>query len=231
MILGLWCWIWSWHRFFVCCATTRFDESMVVCRKRDGSVIGVLELLFVNLFFDPDIVLYVGDEVVIVSWLLDYQCYVLLWKVNGIIEYQARMTIASSDFMFFGLVWYFVDVEWYWFGEVFFGVDEFEYWDDFDDRDRDLYFLFFDFVQFIVLVYYWNFGVIYVNIGLMEMYVGWWDDALVYYRAVVVAAAQVGDVMIVVIVEVNQGFLFLCRCWFDGVGLCVVSAMFWLVGW
>jgi hypothetical protein len=75
----------------------------------------------------------------VISWLLDYHRHVLLRKVDGITEQQARTTIASSDLTLLGLVRHLALVEQYWFGEVFLGLSEISHWDDPDDRDRDFH--------------------------------------------------------------------------------------------
>ena len=89
--------------------------------------------------FDPEVAPYSGDERAVVSWLLDYHRHVLLHKVDGISEQQARTTIASSDLTLLGLVRHLAGVEQYWFAEVFLGLSEISHWDDPDDRDRDFH--------------------------------------------------------------------------------------------
>jgi hypothetical protein len=89
--------------------------------------------------FDPDVAPYAGDERTVVSWLLDYHRQVLLGKVAGITEEEARKTIASSDLTLLGLARHLGFVEQYWFGKVFLGLSETSHWDDPDDRDRDFH--------------------------------------------------------------------------------------------
>ena len=89
--------------------------------------------------FDPEVAPYGGDERIVISWLLDYHRHVLLRKIDGITEQQARTTIASSDLTLLGLVRHLAGVEQYWFGEVFLGLSEISHWDDPDDRDRDFH--------------------------------------------------------------------------------------------
>ena len=89
--------------------------------------------------FDPEVAPYSGDEPAVTGWLLDYQRYVLLRKVDGITEQQARMTIAASDLTLLGLVRHLAGVEQYWFGDIFLGLDETSHWHDPDDRDRDFH--------------------------------------------------------------------------------------------
>jgi Protein of unknown function (DUF664) len=99
----------------------------------------VPEVPFVVPPFDPDVAPYAGDERAVVNWLLDHHRHVLLRKVVGISEEQARRTIASSDLTLLGLVRHLAGVEQYWFGEVFLGLDETSHWDDPADRDRDFH--------------------------------------------------------------------------------------------
>jgi hypothetical protein len=94
---------------------------------------------FVDPPFDPDVAPYAGDEPAVVNWLLDYQRYVLLRKVDGITEDQARLTTAASDLTLLGLVRHLAGVEQYWLGQVFLGLSETLPWDDPDDRDRDFH--------------------------------------------------------------------------------------------
>jgi hypothetical protein len=89
--------------------------------------------------FDPDVAPYGAGEREVVNWLLEYQRYVLLRKVDGISEQEAWMTIASSDLNLLGLVRHLAGVEQYWFGHVFLGLNETLPWDDPDDRDRDFH--------------------------------------------------------------------------------------------
>ena len=89
--------------------------------------------------FDPEAAPYGGDEPAVVSWLLDYQRYVLLRKVAGITDQQARTTTAESDLTLLGLVRHLALVEQYWIGEIFLGLSETSLWDDPDDRDRDFH--------------------------------------------------------------------------------------------
>ncbi len=89
--------------------------------------------------FDPETAPYDGDEAAVVSWLLDYHRHVLLRKVDGITDTQARATIAASDLTLLGLIRHLAVVEQYWFGDVFLGSDEPSHWDDPDDRDRDFH--------------------------------------------------------------------------------------------
>ncbi len=89
--------------------------------------------------FDPEVSLYSGEERDVVNWLLDYQRYVLLRKVDGITEEQARMTTAESDLTLLGLVRHLAGVEQYWLGTVFLGLDESLPWDDPDDHDSDFH--------------------------------------------------------------------------------------------
>ena len=94
---------------------------------------------FVDPPFDSEVAPYVGDESAVVSWLLDYQRHVLLRKVDGITEQQARTTTAASDLTLLALVRHLALVEQYWIGEIFLGSDETSLWDDPDDRDRDFH--------------------------------------------------------------------------------------------
>ncbi len=89
--------------------------------------------------FDPDVAPYAGDECAVVSWLLDYHRHVLVRKVAGITDEEARTTVAPSDLTLLGLVRHLALVEQYWFGEVFLGLNETSHWDDPDDRDRDFH--------------------------------------------------------------------------------------------
>jgi Protein of unknown function (DUF664) len=89
--------------------------------------------------FDPDVAPYGGDERAVVAWLLDYHRHVLLRKVDGITDEQARTTTASSDLTLLGLVRHLALVEQYWFAEVFLGSTEPSHWDDPNDRDRDFH--------------------------------------------------------------------------------------------
>ena len=97
------------------------------------------DLPFVSPPFDPEVAPYGGEERDVVNWLLDYQRYVLLRKVDGISEQQARMTTAASDLTLLGLVRHLAEVEQYWNGSVFLGLDESLPWDDPDDRDADFH--------------------------------------------------------------------------------------------
>jgi hypothetical protein len=95
---------------------------------------------FVYPSFDPEVAPYGGEERDMVNWLLDYQRYVLLRKVDGITEQQARMTTASSDLTLLGLVRHLAGVEQYWLGHVFLGLtNESLPWDDPSDRDSDFH--------------------------------------------------------------------------------------------
>jgi Protein of unknown function (DUF664) len=94
---------------------------------------------FVVPSFDPDAAPYAGDERAVVSWLLDYHRHVLLGKVAGITEDEARVTIASSDLTLLGLTRHLAGVEQHWFGNVFLGLTEPWHWDDPDDPDRDFH--------------------------------------------------------------------------------------------
>jgi Protein of unknown function (DUF664) len=99
----------------------------------------VLDVPFVSPPFDPEVSPYGGEERDVVNWLLDYQRYVLLRKVAGITEQQARMTTAASDLTLLGLVRHLAGVEQYWLGSVFLGLDESMPWDDPDDLDADFH--------------------------------------------------------------------------------------------
>ena len=99
----------------------------------------MLDLPFVYPPFDPEVSPYSGDERDVVNWLLDYQRYVLLRKVDGITEQQARQTTAKSDLTLLGLVRHLAEVEQYWLGTVFLGLQETMPWDDPDDRDADFH--------------------------------------------------------------------------------------------
>jgi hypothetical protein len=94
---------------------------------------------FAALPFDPEVAPLDGDERAVISWLLDYHRYVLVRKVEGISEQQARTTVAASDLTLLGLVRHLAVVEQYWFGEVFLGLSETMHWDDPDDRDSDFH--------------------------------------------------------------------------------------------
>lgn len=74
-----------------------------------------------------------------VSWLLDHHRQVLLGKVAGMTDEQARTKVASSDLTLLGLVRHLAGVEQYWFGEVFLGLHEPPHWDDSADHDRDFH--------------------------------------------------------------------------------------------
>jgi hypothetical protein len=71
--------------------------------------------------------------------LLDYHRRVLVGKVAGITDAQARTPIADSDLTLLGLIRHLAGVEQYWFREVFLGLDEAPHWDDPHDRDRDFH--------------------------------------------------------------------------------------------
>ncbi|MEP7113618.1 MAG: DinB family protein [Ilumatobacteraceae bacterium] len=94
---------------------------------------------FVDPPFDPEIAPYGGDESAVVNWLLDYQRYVLLRKVDGITDQQARLTTSSSDLTLLGLVRHLAEVEQYWLGHVFLGLSETMPWEDPGDRDADFH--------------------------------------------------------------------------------------------
>jgi hypothetical protein len=104
-----------------------------------GTLAAVPELPFEVPPFDPEVAPYAGDERAVVSWLLDYHRHVLVRKVEGITDEEARMTIAPSDLTLLGLVRHLAYVEQYWFAEVFLGLNETAHWDDPDDRDRDFH--------------------------------------------------------------------------------------------
>lgn len=107
-----------------------------MCAAYRGAVLDV----FVHPPFDPEVAPYGGGERDVVNWLLDYQRYVLLRKVDGITEQQARMTTASSDLTLLGLVRHLAGVEQYWLGHVFLGLtSESLPWDDPNDRDADFH--------------------------------------------------------------------------------------------
>lgn len=92
--------------------------------------------------FDPDHAPYSGDEREVASWLLDYHRHVLLKKLDGISESQARQTFGASDLTLLGLARHLGGVEQYWFGKVFLGavdVDEHWHYDDPDDPDIDFH--------------------------------------------------------------------------------------------
>ena len=89
--------------------------------------------------FDPEIAPFEGDERDVVNWLLDYQRYVLLRKVDGISEQQARITTAASDLTLLGLVRHMAGVEQYWIAQVFLGLKESLPWDDPADPDADFH--------------------------------------------------------------------------------------------
>src|SRR5258706_5798843 len=89
--------------------------------------------------FDPETAPYSGDERAVISWLLDYHRHVLLRKLEGITEQQARVTTASSDLTLLGLARHLALVEQYWFVEVFLGLTETSHWHDPNDRDRDFH--------------------------------------------------------------------------------------------
>jgi Protein of unknown function (DUF664) len=99
----------------------------------------VLDAAFLDPPFDPEVAPYTGEERDVVNWLLDYQRYVLLRKVDGITEQQARVTTAASDLTLLGLVRHLAEVEQYWLGHVFLGLSETLPWDDPDDRDSDFH--------------------------------------------------------------------------------------------
>jgi hypothetical protein len=100
----------------------------------------VLDAPFVYPPFDPEVAPYSGDEREVVNWLLDYQRYVFLRKVDGISEQHARMTTASSDLTLLGLARHLTGVELYWHGHVFLGLTEESLpWDASDDRDADFH--------------------------------------------------------------------------------------------
>ena len=115
--------------------TTR--PNWLVCAAYRGAV---LDAPFVYPPFDPEVAPYGGGERDVVNWLLDYQRYVLLRKVDGITEQQARMTTASSDLTLLGLVRHLAGVEQYWLGHVFLGLtSESLPWDDPNDHDADFH--------------------------------------------------------------------------------------------
>ena len=89
--------------------------------------------------FDPELPPYSGDEPSVVGWLLDYHRYVMLRKVDGITDQQARTTVGVSDLTLLGLVRHLAGAEQYWFGKVFLGLSEPSHWHDPDDRDRDFH--------------------------------------------------------------------------------------------
>ncbi len=112
------------------------DGTETLAWPRFGAV---LDEPFVSPPFDPEISPYGGEERDVVNWLLDYQRYVLLRKVDRITEEQARMTTASSDLTLLGLVRHLAEVEQYWLGTVFLGMNESMPWEDPDDRDADFH--------------------------------------------------------------------------------------------
>ncbi len=99
----------------------------------------MLDAVFLDPPFDPDVAPYSGDEREIVNWLLDYQRYVLLRKVVGISEAQSRSTTAASDLTLLGLVRHLAGVEQYWIGATFLGLEEPLPWDDPEDHDSDFH--------------------------------------------------------------------------------------------
>lgn len=94
---------------------------------------------FLDPSFDPEVAPYGGDESAVVSWLLDYQRHVMLRKVDGITEQQARTTTSATDLTLLGLIRHLALVEQFWIGEVFLGLSETSLWDDPDDRDREFH--------------------------------------------------------------------------------------------
>lgn len=92
--------------------------------------------------FDPSAAPYSGDERVVVAWMLDYQRYVLLRKLDGINDEQARRTVTAGDLTMLGLARHLAFVEQFWFGHIFLdAVGRSEDWlyDDTDDPDIDLH--------------------------------------------------------------------------------------------
>jgi hypothetical protein len=85
----------------------------------------------------------VADEDTMLSMFLDYYRSVLVRKVEGITEAQARITLAPSDLTLLGLVRHMAEVERTWFRRRFVGIDcGFLYCDDASssgDPDGDLH--------------------------------------------------------------------------------------------
>lgn len=89
--------------------------------------------------FDPDHAPYDGSEAEVTGWLLDYHRWVLLKKVDGITDEQARRTTAASDLHLLGLIRHAVNVEQYWFDKVLRGIEPAWFFDDDDDPDFDFH--------------------------------------------------------------------------------------------
>lgn len=92
--------------------------------------------------FDPDHAPYSGDEPEVTSWLLDYHRHVLLKKLEGLTETQARQTTGAGDLTLLGLARHLGGVEQYWFGKVYLGTagdTEAWHYDDTDDPDIDFH--------------------------------------------------------------------------------------------
>lgn len=80
---------------------------------------------------------HAADERTTLCEFLDYYRGVLLRKVDGLDDHQARNRISPSKMDLLGLVRHIALVEQWWFGTVFAGIDEPELWFDPADSDRD----------------------------------------------------------------------------------------------
>jgi uncharacterized damage-inducible protein DinB len=70
---------------------------------------------------------------------LDYFRSVLLRKVDGIDEAQARARVGASSLDLLGLIRHMAGVEQWWFTQAFAGSDETSRWHDPDDPDSDFH--------------------------------------------------------------------------------------------
>jgi hypothetical protein len=102
----------------------------------------VTDSLFADPPFDPEVAPYEGDEHAVATWMLDYHRRLLLRKVDGVGDADARRTTGASDLTLLGLVRHMAFVEQFWFGHVLLGVvgaSEAPLFDDPDDHDRDFH--------------------------------------------------------------------------------------------
>lgn len=79
------------------------------------------------------------DERTTLVAFLDYQRAVLIRKLEGLDEEQARVTIPPSDLSLIGLVRHMVEVERSWFQKGLLSRDVGFQWCDDDDPDRDFH--------------------------------------------------------------------------------------------
>jgi uncharacterized damage-inducible protein DinB len=78
-----------------------------------------------------------ADERTSLSQWLDYHRGVLVWKLDGLSDEQARRPMVPSGTSLLGLVKHLADVERWWFGEVFAGNDIAEEGDHFTPGPSD----------------------------------------------------------------------------------------------